>query len=64
MSRTLVLYYSAYGHVLDMAWAAADGARRAGADVRICRIPELESERNGPLIRISTATGSQAKLRS
>lgn len=44
MSRLLVLYYSAYGHVFHMARAAAEGASQTGAEVRICRIPEMKSE--------------------
>lgn len=36
-----MLYYSAYGHVEQMANAVADGARGAGADVDIRRVPEL-----------------------
>ncbi|MBE3553805.1 MAG: NAD(P)H-dependent oxidoreductase [Thermicanus sp.] len=46
MSRLLVIYYSAYGHIYKMAKAAAEGARDAGSEVRICRIPEFDSERN------------------
>ncbi|MCQ8239469.1 NAD(P)H:quinone oxidoreductase [Rhizosaccharibacter radicis] len=41
MSRILVLYYSSYGHVETMAGAVADGARAAGAEVDIRRVPEL-----------------------
>ena len=44
MSRILVLYYSAYGHVERMAEAVAEGAREAGAEVDIRRVPELVSE--------------------
>lgn len=44
MSRILVLYYSAYGHVEKMAEAVAEGARSAGADVDIKRVPELVPE--------------------
>ena len=35
MAKVLVLYYSSYGHVEQMADAVADGARAAGADVDI-----------------------------
>jgi NAD(P)H dehydrogenase (quinone) len=41
MSRILVLYYSAYGHIETMAGAIAEGARSAGADVVIKRVPDL-----------------------
>lgn len=40
MSRILVLYYSAYGHIETMAEAIAEGAREAGARVDIKRVPE------------------------
>ncbi|QHW29480.1 flavoprotein [Paenibacillus rhizovicinus] len=46
MSRVLVVYYSAYGHVYDMAMAAADGAALFGSEVRLRRIPEMEAESN------------------
>src|ERR1044072_8461727 len=41
MTKVLVLYYSAYGHIEAMAKAVADGAREAGAHVDIKRVPEL-----------------------
>ncbi|THD51213.1 NAD(P)H:quinone oxidoreductase [Phenylobacterium sp.] len=41
MTKVLVLYYSAYGHIETMAQAAAEGAREAGATVDIRRVPEL-----------------------
>ncbi len=41
MAKVLVLYYSAYGHIEAMAEAVAEGAREAGADVTIKRVPEL-----------------------
>src|SRR5512132_3558130 len=44
MAKVLVLYYSAYGHVEAMARAVAEGAREAGADVTIKRVPELVPE--------------------
>jgi NAD(P)H dehydrogenase (quinone) len=40
MAKVLVLYYSTYGHVEQMAEAVAAGAREAGADVDIKRVPE------------------------
>jgi NAD(P)H dehydrogenase (quinone) len=39
-----VLYYSAYGHIETMAQAVAEGARVAGAEVTIKRVPELVPE--------------------
>lgn len=41
MAKVLVLYYSSYGHIEAMADAIAQGARSAGADVDIRRVPEL-----------------------
>lgn len=40
MSKVLVLYYSTYGHIEQMAEAVAEGARSAGAAVDIKRVPE------------------------
>ncbi|PTS78707.1 NAD(P)H:quinone oxidoreductase [Sphingomonas sp. HMWF008] len=40
MTKVLVLYYSSYGHVEKMAEAVAEGARSAGAEVDIRRVPE------------------------
>ena len=44
MTKILVLYYSAYGHIETMAHAIAEGARAAGAEVAIKRVPELVPE--------------------
>jgi NAD(P)H dehydrogenase (quinone) len=44
MTRVLVLYYSSYGHIETMAGAVAEGAREAGAEVVIKRVPELVPE--------------------
>jgi len=41
MAKVLVLYYSSYGHIETMASAIAEGARSAGAEVTIKRVPEL-----------------------
>jgi NAD(P)H dehydrogenase (quinone) len=41
MTKVLVLYYSAWGHMEQMAYAAAEGAKSAGADVHVKRVPEL-----------------------
>ena len=44
MTKVLVLYYSAYGHIETMAQAIADGARTGGAHVDIKRVPETAPE--------------------
>jgi NAD(P)H dehydrogenase (quinone) len=42
MAKILVLYYSSYGHVEQMAYAQAEGARRvAGTEATVKRVPEL-----------------------
>lgn len=41
MPKVLVLYYSSYGHIEQMAYAVAEGAREAGAEVDVKRVPEL-----------------------
>src|SRR6476646_2664602 len=41
MTKVLVLYYTSYGHIETMAGAVAEGARSAGAEVTIKRVPEL-----------------------
>lgn len=44
MTKVLVLYYSSYGHMEQMAHAAAEGAREAGAEAVVKRVPELVPE--------------------
>lgn len=44
MSKVLVLYYSSYGHIEQMANAVAEGARSTGATVDIRRVPETVPE--------------------
>jgi NAD(P)H dehydrogenase (quinone) len=42
MTQILVLYYSSYGHIEQMAYAQAEGARRvAGVQATVKRVPEL-----------------------
>src|SRR6478609_9417280 len=41
MTKVLILYYSAYGHMERMAQAVAEGVREAGAQADIKRVPEL-----------------------
>jgi NAD(P)H dehydrogenase (quinone) len=45
MTKILVLYYSTYGHIEQMASAIAEGARDIeGAEVAVKRVPELVPE--------------------
>lgn len=44
MAKVLVLYYSSYGHIETMAEAMAKGARSAGAEVDVKRVPETVPE--------------------
>jgi NAD(P)H dehydrogenase (quinone) len=44
MSKVLVLYYSSYGHIEQMAQAVAEGVREAGAEVVVKRVPETVPE--------------------
>ena len=45
MTKVLVLYYSMYGHIEQMAYAVADGVREVeGVDVVVKRVPELVPE--------------------
>jgi NAD(P)H dehydrogenase (quinone) len=44
MPKVLVLYYSSYGHIEKLAMAVAEGARGAGADVDVRRVPETVAE--------------------
>jgi NAD(P)H dehydrogenase (quinone) len=54
MAKVLVLYYSSYGHIETMAQAVAEGARSAGAEVSVKRVPETVPE--------AVATASHFKL--
>ena len=45
MTKVLVLYYSSYGHIEQMAYAVAEGAREVeGVEAVVKRVPELVSE--------------------
>jgi len=44
MTKVLVLYYSSWGHIEQMAHAAAEGARSVGAEVAVKRVPETVPE--------------------
>ena len=48
MAKVLVLYHSTYGHIETMAYAVAEGAKSAGADVTVLRVPELVPEELRP----------------
>ncbi|MFO8044098.1 MAG: NAD(P)H:quinone oxidoreductase [Alkalispirochaeta sp.] len=42
--KILIVFHSTYGHMYKMVQAAAEGAREAGAEVDIKRVPELLSD--------------------
>ena len=44
MAKVLVLYYSSYGHIERMAEEVAAGARAAGSEVDVKRVPETVPE--------------------
>jgi NAD(P)H dehydrogenase (quinone) len=44
MTKVLVLYYSSYGHMEKMAYAAAEGVKAGGAEAIVKRVPELVPE--------------------
>ncbi len=45
VTKVLVLYYSSYGHIEQMAYAVAEGAREVeGVEAVVKRVPELVSE--------------------
>jgi NAD(P)H dehydrogenase (quinone) len=44
MAKVLVLYYSSYGHMEQMAYATAEGVRQAGGEAVVKRVPELVPE--------------------
>lgn len=54
MAKVLVLYYSSFGHVEQLACAIAEGAREGGADVDIMRVAETVpievSQKSGYLV--------------
>jgi NAD(P)H dehydrogenase (quinone) len=41
MTKVLVLYYSSWGHVEAMAYAAAEGAKEGGAQVDVMRVADI-----------------------
>jgi NAD(P)H dehydrogenase (quinone) len=44
MSKVLIVFYSMYGHIHQMAEAVAEGVREAGCEAVIKRVPETLSE--------------------
>jgi NAD(P)H dehydrogenase (quinone) len=45
-TKVLVVYYSAYGHIFQMAQAVVEGARgEVETEVRLCRVAELQEAR-------------------
>jgi NAD(P)H dehydrogenase (quinone) len=44
MTKILILYYSSYGHMEKMAYAAAEGVKAGGAEATVKRVPELVPE--------------------
>ena len=66
MAKVLVLYYSSYGHIEQMAAAVAEGAREANAEVAVKRVPELVPDevalRSGYRVSHSTPIATVAEL--
>jgi NAD(P)H dehydrogenase (quinone) len=56
MAKVLVLYYSTYGHVAQMADAIAEGARGAGAQVDVKRVPDIDG------VQVARANDPQATV--
>ncbi|CAG4927315.1 unnamed protein product [Acidocella sp. C78] len=54
MAKVLVLYYSTWGHVETMATAVAEGAKAAGAEVVVKRVPETMPEDTAKAIHAKT----------
>ena len=52
MTKVLILYYSAYGHMERMAQAVAEGVRDAGVEADIKRVPEFV-RKSGKAIRFN-----------
>ena len=66
MPKIAVVYYSSTGNVHQLANAVAEGAREAGAEVRLRRVPELAPEEaidSNPLWRAHIdATADQVEV--
>ncbi|MFD0692583.1 NAD(P)H-dependent oxidoreductase [Paenibacillus sp. GCM10027628] len=68
MANILVIYYSAFGHVFQMAQAVAEGASQDGEhQVRVVRIPEMighenrviQQDKNRPAAESKTSVAAQ-----
>lgn len=57
--KILIVFHSTYGHMYEMAKAAEEGAREAGAEVKVMRVPELLSDE---VIAAMGATEAQKAL--
>ena len=44
MTKILIVYYSSYGHMEKMAYAAAEGVKSGGVEAIVKRVPELVPE--------------------
>jgi NAD(P)H dehydrogenase (quinone) len=43
LANILVVYYSSYGHIYEMALAASEGVKQVeGTDVKVVKVPEFE----------------------
>lgn len=73
MARVLVLYYSSYGHIEALARAVEEGARSAGAEVDVKRVPEtvpdeiaqsahFKLDQSAPIARIEDLAGYDAVI--
>jgi NAD(P)H dehydrogenase (quinone) len=62
MAKVLVLYYSMYGHIETMANAVAEGARDAGAEVAVKRVPETIPEEQAQAIGIKPQSAPVATV--
>ena len=71
MTRVLVLYYSSHGHTAELAAAIQAGAKNAGADTALMRVPELvpesvakaagyKSDPDAPIATVNDLTGFDA----
>ena len=60
MTKVLVLYYSMYGHIFEMAKAVMEGAKSTGVDVKIKKVPETLSK--DALEKMGASQKNQAKV--
>ena len=55
MTKILILYYSSYGHIAEMADAMAEGVREGGGEAVVKRVPETAPT------EVAAAAGFQAR---